>query len=103
MVTTFIQRYALVGTNTVEERIEIGGWVLDAANDAAIPGAAVQRLDAGGNVLEQSITDSLGRYTFTGLRAGQHQLRASATGFNPLSRAINLPVDPPAQYVFKLS
>src|SRR5205085_7671664 len=46
VMTTLIQRYAIIGTTTVEELITIGGLVLKAADDSPIAGATVARLDS---------------------------------------------------------
>src|SRR5947208_158997 len=57
LMTTFIQRYALIGGTGVEERIQIGGWVLRNSDSAPIAHATVQRVrGTGANrvVLEQA-------------------------------------------------
>lgn len=99
MLTTLIQRYALRDTTTVEELIEIGGLVLKASDDSPIGGAMVVRLDSH----ETATTDAQGRFVLTGIRRGVHKFRASATGMTPVERDINIPVDPPVNYIFKLA
>lgn len=98
VVTTLIQRYALIGSPTVEEWIEIGGLVLKAANQSPIQGATVTRLDNN----EQVITDAQGRYIFTGIRRGVYTFLASANGMTPIQRNINIPAGPPADHIFQL-
>ena len=98
-MTTLIQRYALMGTTTVEEMIEIGGLVLKASDDTPIQGATVTRLDNN----DVATTDAQGRFVFTGILRGVHKFRASATNMTAVERDINIPVDPPANYIFKLA
>lgn len=101
LLTTFVQRYVLIGgtAGNVDERIQIGGWVLRNSDDSPIAGASV-RLTATG---EEVITDAGGRYTFAGLRRGVHRLRAVAAGFTAIERDLDLPVAPPDDHIFKLS
>ncbi len=98
-LTTLIQRYAVMGTTTIEEMIEIGGLVLKASDDTPIQGATVERLDSN----DTATTDAQGRFVFTGIRRGVHKFRASANTMTPEERDINIPVDPPANYIFKLA
>jgi len=99
VLTTLIQRYALIGTSTVEEMIEIGGLVLKASDDLPIAGALVERLDSN----DTSTTDAQGRFIFTGILRGVHKFRASATGMTAIERDIDIPADLPATHIFKLS
>jgi hypothetical protein len=99
VVTTLIQRHAIIGGVGVEELIDIGGLVLKAADQSPIAGATVARLDGD----DAATTDAQGRFVFTGIRRGVHKFRASATGMTPEERDINIPVDPPANYIFKLA
>lgn len=99
LLTTFVQRYAILGGGSVEERIQIGGWVLRASDDTPITGATVRRVASG----EQAQTDSQGRYSFTGLPPGIHRLRAEATGFTAIERDLDIPAGPPDDHIFKLS
>ncbi|HET8782136.1 MAG TPA: Pvc16 family protein [Pyrinomonadaceae bacterium] len=99
VLTTLIQRFAQIGTATVEELIDIGGLVLRAADQSPIPEALVERLDSG----ETATTDAQGRYVFTGISRGVHRFRASAAGMTPIERDIDVPADPPATHVFQLS
>ena len=98
-MTTLIERYAALGPGgTVDERIEIGGWVLRDADSTPIAGATVQRVVTG----ETATTDAQGRYIFTGLRRGIHRLLASAPGFTSLQRDLDIPTGPPADHIFRL-
>lgn len=99
VVTTLIERFTQIGSTTVEELITIGGLVLKAADDKPVNEATVQRLDSE----EISRTDSQGRYVLTGIPPGLHKFRASATGFTPVEKDINIPADSPAKYIFKLT
>jgi hypothetical protein len=99
VVTTLIQRSAMIGSATVEELIDIGGLVLKAVDQSPIPGALVERLDS----TESVTTDAQGRFVFTGIVRGIHKFRASASGMTPIERNIDVPADPPATHVFQLS
>lgn len=99
VVTTLIQRFAVIGGAGVEELIDIGGLVLKAADQSPIAGATVARLDS----TDAVTTDAQGRFVFTGIQRGVHKFRASATAMTPQERDINIPVDPPANYIFKLA
>lgn len=99
VVTTLIQRFVLEGSASVEELIDFGGLVLKAADQSPIHGASVSRV----NSTDTATTDAQGRFVFTGIRRGVHKIRASATGMTPVERDINIPVDPPASYIFKLA
>jgi hypothetical protein len=99
VVTTLIQRFAQIGSSTIEELIDIGGLVLKAADNSPIPGAFVERLDS----TDTATTDAQGRFIFTGISRGIHKFRASASGMTPIERNIDVPADPPATHVFHLS
>jgi len=99
VVTTLIQRFAQIGSATIEELIDIGGLVLKAADDSPIPGALVERLDS----KDTATTDAQGRFVFTGIGRAVHKFRASAAGMTPIERNIDVPADPPATHIFKLS
>ena len=63
-------------TVPVGELLTIGGYVVDAHDNAGVPGACVW-LDG----LATCYADELGRYQFPQVVAGSHELEASATGF----------------------
>jgi hypothetical protein len=98
---SFVQRYGGIGTapGTFEEQIQIGGWVLRFAGDVPIAGATVLRVATG----ELVATDSQGRFSFAGLQPGIHRLRASAGGFTPIERDLDIPNGPPDSHIFRLS
>jgi hypothetical protein len=105
MVTTRITEYRQMGRpETAEEWIRIGGHLLDATVAPPVPvsGAWVQLESLAGEALETSETDEQGGFTFTGLRAGQHRLRARATGFVETSREIEIP-SPSGEYDLKFT
>jgi hypothetical protein len=99
IVTTLIQRFTLIGTSGLEQRIDIGGFVVKAADGSPIAGATVNWVDE-----NQAVTaDSQGRYIFTGIMPGVHSFTASAPGMTPVNRNIDIPADPPATHIFQLS
>jgi hypothetical protein len=99
VVTSLIQRYALVGDPIVEEWIEIGGLVLKAADQSPIAGATVVRVDNN----DVATTDAQGRYVFAGIRRGTYTFRASATGMTAVQRDVAVPSDPPSSHIFQLA
>jgi uncharacterized protein DUF4255/carboxypeptidase family protein len=99
IVTTLIQRFALIGSAVVEQLIDIGGFVVKAIDGSAIAGATVNWVDEGQTVT----TDSQGRYLFVGMVPGVHSFSASAPGMTTINRNINVPADPPDTHIFKLA
>jgi hypothetical protein len=99
IVTTLIQRYTLIGATGVEQLIDIGGFVVKAADGSPIEGATVIWTDGSQTVN----TDSQGRYMFAGMQPGLHGLTASAPGMTSISRNLNIPADPPDTHIFKLA
>jgi hypothetical protein len=84
MVTTTITEYRHTGKpETAEVWIQIGGHVLDATVDPPVPVAKawVRLEDQGGEPLQTTETDELGRFTFSGLQPGQYQLNWRAAGY----------------------
>lgn len=93
------------GNQHLEERIQIGGWVL-AADESPIKMAVVQRITADGAVLEEVSTDVNGRFTIVGLTHGTHRLRIGAPGKRTAIQDINVPETAdklPEAYIFRLS
>jgi hypothetical protein len=99
IVTTLIQRYTLIGTTGLEQRIDIGGFVVKATDGSPIGGATVNWVDENQAVT----TDSQGRYIFAGILPGMHSFAASAPGMTTVNRNINIPADPPGTHIFQLS
>ncbi len=99
IVTTVIQRYALIGANGIEQRIDIGGFVVKAADQSPIAGATVTWVDANHAVT----TDAQGRYVFVGMLPGVHQFTAAAPGMTTVIRNIDVPTDPAATHIFQLA
>lgn len=99
VVTTLIQRFALIGTSGLEQRIDIGGFVVRAADGSPIAGATVVWVDEN----QSATADSQGRYIFTGILPGVHGFTASAPGMTSINRNIDVPADPPATHIFQLS
>ncbi|HKZ01513.1 MAG TPA: carboxypeptidase regulatory-like domain-containing protein, partial [Pyrinomonadaceae bacterium] len=58
----------------------VSGTVRDASN-ALLPRATVRILTWGGTELSRSLTDSRGRFSFTGLNESSYRIEASLTGF----------------------
>jgi len=58
----------------------LSGQIIDASG-AAVSGAAVVLKDQRGTVVSQTITDSNGEYSFSGLAAGNYRAEVSDTGF----------------------
>jgi hypothetical protein len=98
VVTTFIQRFAQIGSSTIEEIIDIGGLVLRAADQSPILGATVVRLDNN----DTATTDAQGRYVLTGIPRGVHRFRASAATMTAIELDINIPAASPTNYIFQL-
>jgi hypothetical protein len=104
LMTTLVQRYGIGDPiGAAEEFIQIGGWVLRAADESPVAEATVRRLGPGGAILEETTTDAQGRFTFRGLRRGITRLEASAAGLTTLARDLDLPVAPPEDHIFALS
>ena len=99
IVTTLVQRFALVGTTAVEQLIDIGGFVVKAADGTPIQGATVNWVDENHAVT----TDSQGRYMFVGMKPCLRTLSAAAAGMTTITRNINVPADPPDTHIFKLA
>jgi len=67
--------------------ITVNGTVVD-QNKAVLANAEVQVLNIASGVVSRTNTDSLGRYTLTGLQRGSHRILVSSTGFAEASRSI---------------
>lgn len=101
LMVTFVQRFGGVNSAPAdfEELIQIGGWVLKKADDSPIANATVTRVDTG----EQTMTDVLGQFTFTGLHRGMQTFSAAAAGMSTLEKTINIPVASADDHIFRLS
>jgi uncharacterized protein DUF4255/carboxypeptidase family protein len=103
VVTTLRNRFGGRGPEgpVDEERIAIGGRVLNAGSvppGAPVAGAVVDVLDAG----LRTTTDALGQYRFERVPAGTRTVRAVAVGFQPSTRAFDVP-GPAETYDFTLT
>ena len=65
------------------------GRVMTENGEAPIPGASL-RLHREGDVREAT-SDSLGRYMFSDLPAGRHELQVSAEGYRTMEVVVHLP------------
>lgn len=101
MVTTLITHYQVTGLPATDEIwVQIGGQVLDAALNPALPvgSAWVQLQTATGGPLQTVTADNQGRFSFLGLRPGAYRLAFSAEGRPlPAPRSINIP-SPTGEY-----
>jgi EmrB/QacA subfamily drug resistance transporter len=68
--------------------------VIRSPEGARVAGASVVLLDREGLQLAQTSTDAEGRYTFGGVRGGEHTLVVLAPGFGPTASGVTVP--PPA-------
>jgi len=68
------------------------GAVQDAAG-AAVPGASVEILSAGGAILHQLRADDQGRFQWTGLRRGPVQIRVNGEGFAASESVVQIQMD----------
>lgn len=105
MVTARITEYRQAGRpDSAEVRIQIGGHVLDARTDPSYPkavvGAWVQLETTGGEALQATRTNELGRYSFVNVHTGLYALRVSAVGLGELisPRPIEVPPSQPGEY-----
>ena len=73
--------------------------MLRASDGSPVAGATVLRKSTG----ERVVTDAQGHYTFAGLRRGPVTLRASAVGFTPIERTLDVPAGSLEDQIFRLS
>ncbi len=99
IVVTLIQRFSLVDSGAVEQRLDVGGFVVKAEDDSPISDASLTWVEG----KQVAATDSQGRYIITGLVPGSHTFTAAAPGRTSLTRSISIPSDPPATHTFKLT
>ncbi len=102
VVTTLRNRFGDRGPlgPVEEEWLAFGGRVLDGGSvpPAPIAGAVVDVVDAG----LRTTTDALGHYRFERVPAGNRTVRAVAVGFQPSTRAFEVP-GPSETYDFNLT
>lgn len=84
-------------TESLETRIT--GQVSNSATRALLEGATVE-IPA---LSRRTLTDNLGRFTFTQLPAGTHSLHVAYIGLNREERAIRVEPGTPAKVTFELS
>jgi len=98
-VLTFVQRLMFRDPDRlIDERIDIGGFVIRAQDKTPVVGATVTRLPEN----ETVSTDARGRYLFTRLQRGVHRFRVSANNLRTMQRDIDIPGDPAEQHIFEL-
>jgi hypothetical protein len=98
-VLTFVQRLMFRDPDRlIDERIDIGGFVLRAQDKTPVVGATVTRLPEN----ESVSTDARGRYFFARLQRGVHRFRVSANSLRTMQRDIDIPGDPAEQHIFEL-
>jgi hypothetical protein len=107
MVTTRITDYRMTGRpETAEVFFQIGGQVLDTINPqldgspSLVGGAWVRLETTGGEGLQTTETNELGRFTFGNLQRDSYRLRTRATGLGELIRDIEVP-SPTGEYDLK--
>jgi hypothetical protein len=69
-----------------KEKPSIGGRVVSASSEQAIPGVRINLL----NARKSTKTDSVGRFRFENLRPGAYQVEAVLLGFAPLTAVVRL-------------
>lgn len=94
-----LNRFTLPATGNTTDVFNVLGTVLSATTGLPISGAKVKlvQLDI---VVE---TDPFGRYAFTEIPAGGHDLEATASGMVPQTVAINVPATGSVEQDFSLS
>jgi hypothetical protein len=92
MVTTTLSEYRQGHSAAgAELLVNLGGHVLDTADDP-VPGAWVHlRTDPAGALVHATASNGFGRFVFTGLQAGTYRLRAGAQGAGSDDRTIEVP------------
>ena len=68
----------------------VRGTVIEAQNGGAVAGATVDIRAKGASWQHSDRTDESGEYHFTGVRAGDYELRVRAVGFQPRSLEVSL-------------
>lgn len=62
---------------------QVVGIVTNLATGAPIPNATITLTDSTGVIVSTAVTDTAGRYTFTGVTPGPYRVTANATNFGP--------------------
>ncbi len=98
LVTTRIAKFRQMDSlETFDTIIAIGGAVLDTTvldsegKPTPMPETVVQLWDNSGNRLQETITDTTGRFVFGGLRAGNYELIARVAGRGETMLAVTVP------------
>jgi Pvc16 N-terminal domain/Carboxypeptidase regulatory-like domain len=100
MVTTRIAEFRIGRVpETAETWIQIGGHVIDTtpAQPTPVNDAWVRLTTPGGEPLQITRTNELGRFTFAGLKAGPFRLRTQAPGHPEVVRDVDVP-SPTGEY-----
>lgn len=84
---------ALSGTAWAQGEGAVHGQIVAAADESALPQAAVTlRSVSTGETVQTTTADAAGRFVFTGVRADQYAVSASSEGFRP--REVRLILEP---------
>lgn len=102
IVTTRIANFRVRDAATGEDRIEIGGTVRDGGaplpdGEPAPVAAAWIILERGGQRVQLTRTDTLGRFRFAAIVAGDYRLRASTEALAEILRDVRVP-SPSGEY-----
>jgi carboxypeptidase family protein/TonB-dependent receptor-like protein len=84
------------------DRASLTGTVKD-SSDAVVPGATVTARNIGTTVPSQAVTDSQGTYVIAGLIPGYYLVEVELSGFNKMSRTVDLETGQRARVDFKLA
>jgi len=84
------------------DRASLTGTVRD-SSDAVVPGATVTARNIGTTVPSQAVTDAQGTYVIAGLIPGYYLVEIELTGFNKMSRTVDLDTGQHARIDFKLT
>src|SRR5262249_45607563 len=84
------------------DRAALTGTVKD-ASEAVVPGATVTARNTATNVPAQAVTDAQGTYVIAGLIPGPYVVEVELSGFNKMSRRVDLDTGQRARVDFRLT